>query len=143
MAAIAGWTFVHELVGRTRRFIELPGHHRRGREEIQVVVVVGRRIEAVGVRFGDVPAIDIGRFRVGGDGAGVIAGPHVRVRRHVHEMPGGGHERFEAAGARERAFRRQRRFGRVNVVVIRADVIGMTPEHAFEHVDDLRRAFAR
>jgi len=73
---------VHELIGCTRRFIELPRHHRRGGEKIQVVVVVGRRIEAVGVRFGDVPAIDIGRYL----GAEIYATASRAKHDHLREL---------------------------------------------------------
>ena len=58
-------------------------------------------------------------------------------------MAGGRNKRFEALGAVERAFRRQRRFRRVNVVMIRADVFGIARQHGFERPDDVERAFRR
>ena len=134
---------LHHVIGRLAGLRELARHHRRRRQKIQIVVVVHRRIHAARVRVGDVLAIDLCRLGVGRDGPGVVAGPHVDMRRHVDEVTRGRHQRLEAFGAGERPLRRVRRFDGVDVVVVGAHVARAALQHRLEHVHDLQRPFGR
>ena len=132
-----------ELAGGALRLGELTGHHRGRCEEVEVVVVVHRRVHAARFRGLDVLAIDLRRLGIARHGALVVARAHVDVRRHVNDMTGGRYERVEPLRARERASRRRRRFDRVDVVMVGADVHRIALEHRLQHRDDFFRAFRR
>jgi hypothetical protein len=61
----------------------------------------------------------------------------------VDEMSRARHERQQALRAGECAFRRRRRFDRVNVIVVRAGVVRSPSEHALEYRHELQRVGCR
>ena len=58
------------------------------------------------------------------------------MRGHVNEVAGERHERFEARRARQRVLGPGRRFERVDVVMVGADVKGIAAQHGFENRDE-------
>jgi hypothetical protein len=110
---------------------------------VNVVRVVHHRVRALRLRHLDVALVR-------GDGApvrlgrvGVAPDAHVDVGRHVHQVAGGRRESGEPLRARQCPLRARRRFDGVDVVVVRAQVVRVLREHAFEDRDDLRRAGRR
>ena len=134
----------YELVGRALRIGVTAGHDRRGGFEVHVVVVVHQRIQA-DLRAGllDEALVNRRRLRIALHRRIEIAGAHVDVRRHVHEVTGLGHQRFETTRRGHRLLGVRRRFDGVNVVVVRTRVIGSTAQDAFECRDDLGREIGR
>ena len=119
-------------------------HHVRVDEEVQVVRVVHHSVHAIRRRRStQIAAIGRGAVRVGLRCRGVVARAGVDMGRHVEQMAGRLGQRREALRARERARRRARRLDRVNVVVIRAEVIGVPQQHGFQHAHDLLRCSLR
>jgi hypothetical protein len=105
-------------------------------EAFEIVVVIHPLFVAAAVRarVGDV---GFDRALVGFNRARVLAGARVDVRRHVQQMSDRRHHRFEALRARPRALGLTRSLDRVDVVVVRADVLGPPFQRLLEHGDEL------
>ena len=113
-----------------------------GPQEVDVVGVVGDRVEPLGVALRDVVEIGGDRALVGRDGVVVAADADVDVSRHVDQVAGGGHELAEGVRARLGEVRFPR-FHQVDVVVVRARVVGMRRDHLFEEFLRLQGARLR
>src|SRR5207244_3935561 len=76
-------------------------------------------------------------------GRGVIAYSGINMRRHMNEMTGGGSKFLESRSAGEAALRMRRRFDRMNVIMICAEMIRIAFQNRFENCDDFLGSFAR
>ena len=109
---------------------------------MKVVSVIHERVHLVAA-LGDVGAVGLDGALVGLRRAQVVAGAHVDVGRHVHQVARAWHERLQTGGARERAFGMRRRLDGVHVVVVGARVERIALQHRLEHGGDLLGALGR
>ena len=65
------------------------------------------------------------------------------MRWHVHEVTRSRHQRLEARRAGQRPLGGRRCLDRVDVIVVRARVVRIPPEHGFQHRDELERVGRR
>ena len=124
-----------ELVRRGDRRFRVAGKRVADREEVQVVAIVSDEIEAFLGRLGQ-RFIGAHRGLVHAHGFQIIPRADVDVRRHVDQVARRGRERFQPFRSRERPLRVLRCFDRVNVVVQRADVIGLLRLRSLERCHD-------
>jgi hypothetical protein len=99
-------------------------HARRRPQEVNVVRVVHRRVEPLGVALRDVRLIDSGGPHVRFRRVVIPADTPVRVRGHVHQVTGSGDEVRQRVGGLFRASRIRRCLDRVDVEVQRKWVPG-------------------
>ena len=107
-------------------------------EEVDVVRVVGHRVEALGPALRDVVLVGGDRGLVGGRGVRVAAHALVDVRGHVHHVPRARHQLQQAVRRGLRLLRRVRLHG-VDVEVVRPGVVRVAGEHLLQVADDLGR----
>ncbi len=100
------------------------------------MAVVHQRIDALAAVRLDEGTVGRRRLRVRLGRAGVVAGALEDVRRHVHEMSGRRRRGTQPLRTGERALRMRRRLDGVDVVVIRAEVMGVALQHRLQRADD-------
>ncbi len=103
--------------------------------------VIHHRVHALRARRLQELLVRLGRRNVGLLRRFVFAGADVDVRRHVHQVSRGGRQSGQPVRAIVRPLRLVRRFHRVDVEVVCADVLGIAPQHALQCADDLFRTF--
>ena len=113
-------------------------HGRDEREEMNVVGIVGQRIDrdrllALDERLVGVDRMDVARGRVA-----VSADSDINVGRHVHHVPHPGHQARQSLGAGHRLLRRHRLHG-VDIVVTGAGMLRIPGDDPFQAPHDLVR----
>ena len=115
---------------RTAARLRVIAVHRRGHgNKVQVVAVIHHRVDARSRAALDVGLIRQRGFLVSFQRCFVIAGAYINVRGHVHDVSRGGRQFGQPMRAGQRALRRIRGLHRMNVVVNRAQMIRLTPNH--------------
>ena len=110
---------------------------------MQVVAVIHHRVDARGRAALDVRLIRKRGFLVGLQRRFVVARADVDVRGHVHDVSRGGRQLGQMIRAGERALGRVGSLDRVNVIVNRAQVIGLAPNHGLQRRHNFFRALFR
>src|SRR5450755_712497 len=139
------WTDMgSQLISGSLGVNEVARHAVGSCEEVKIVAVIHHVVHAAGC--GGLPqihAVNISPRRSAVGGCRVVSYPHISVRGHMHEMTRGWYERFQTPGASQGPLRVWGRLHSMDVVMIRADVIGITTQHRFQHGDSLFRTFGR
>ncbi len=112
-------------------------------QEVDVVRVVGHRIQALRPALRDVVLVGRDGELVALHRVGVAADALVDVRGHVHHVAGGRHQRHQRVGGLLGPLRRGRRLEQVDEHVQRAGVLRVLRDHLFGERDDLARALVR
>ena len=108
-----------------------PEHGVRRRDEVQIVVIVEHRIDALHLILLDVGMVDVGGDLVPVGRRAIVADQHVDVRRHVDEMAGGGSDRIELLCRGKRPFGMRRRLDGMDVEMVRARMVWIARQHRF------------
>ena len=133
----------HQQVGILARLGVASIHGATHGHKMQIVAVIHHGIDALHARLPDVSAVHLRRFFVRLHCGFVVSSADVNVRGHVNDVSGAGCEAGKPVGCRQRAVGIIRSLDRVNVVVDRAQVIGIALDHALERADDFFRACDR
>ena len=142
MSSISGGMACVAARAARSRLLGAPVHRRRVGEEAVVVPEV-HRVVAGRAGPGEVGLVGLDRAAVGLGGVGVAADALVDVRRHVDDVPGRGHQPRQALRRGHRALRTARGLDRVDVVVVRAGVLGVARQHRLQRGDDLLGSWSR
>ena len=117
-------------------------HGRGPGQEVSVVRHVDAVLARVRIAFEPL-VVEGGRPSVAFRGVVVAAGLHPDVRRHVHEVAGGGNEVDQAIGGRLREFGPRGGLHGVDVEMVGAGMLRILTHHAFEDRPKLRGAIER
>lgn len=121
---------------------KLSRHALGGQEKVKVVSVIHHVVNtARRAALPEINAVCLGRQCVAAGRRQVVASTHIGVRRHVDQVAGAGGERFQTPGTGQGALRMRGSLGHVDVVVIRADVVGVASQYGFQHSNDLFGVF--
>ena len=116
---------------RLDRQLALAVGRRRKPQEVDVVRVVGHRIEPLRAALGDVVLVGGNRQLVALDRVRIAADALIDVRRHVHHVPRRRHERQQRVGRLLGFLRRRRALHQMDVHVhARPDASGCAPSPA-------------
>ena len=105
---------------------------RRRPQEVQVVRVVADRIQPLRLALRQVVLVGANRALVGLGRVRVAPDANVDVRRHVDHVSSGRHQRAETIGAALGAIGIVRGLEQMDVIVLRAGMIGVTRDRALQ-----------
>ena len=91
---------------RVGRVLVAAHHFRRCPEEVNVVGIVGERIETLSLAGGNIFLVLLGGEHIHFHRIGETAHSIIDVRRHMDDVAGGRHQRFESVGGCFGAFGR-------------------------------------
>ena len=127
----------HQQVGILARLGVASVHGATHGHKMQIVAVIHHRINTLRARLLDVRTVHFCSFLVGLNRGFIVSGADVNMGGHVNDVAGPRREPGQPIGSRQRAVGIIRSLDRVNVVVDRAQVIGIALDHALERAHNL------
>ena len=107
-------------------------HGTAHRDEMQIVAVIHHWVDTLLARRFEVGAVYFCGLLVCLDRGLVVASANVDVRRHVHDVSRAGCKRGQFVGCRQSALRIVRGLDRMDVIVDRAQMVGVALHDRFE-----------
>src|ERR1700722_3841405 len=108
-------------------------HAGGGSKKVHVVTVIHHVVHTAGrAALSQIHAVNHCPVLCAARRGGVVADAHEDVRGHMNEMPRGGHKRLQPCSAGNSSLRMSRSLHSVDVIVVRSDMLWITPQHGFQ-----------